>query len=115
MNNYTKQLHVQISSQERIFEQASRILGTECGTRHELGKRPDLCPKCHQAAVEAKAKHPNATHYVLVQPWAVYVKTAEFFIAQAGHVEPWGRNWRPVTAESIEAARALGVKMRGEI
>lgn len=48
------------------------------------------------------------THYILVKPWAVYVKTAEFFRSQGGLTETWGQTWRPVVAESIEAARALG-------
>lgn len=101
-----------ISQHERTLEQASRILGTECGTRHKLGERPDLCPKCQEAANAAKAKHPDATHFVLVEPWAVYVKDADFFRQQGGHVQPWGRKWRPVTAASIEAARAIGEKLR---
>lgn len=52
------------------------------------------------------------THYILVERWAVYVKTATFFRDQGGHEQPWGRKWRPVTADSIDAAREIGEKRR---
>lgn len=45
---------------------------------------------------------------ILVEPWATYVKDADFFEAQGGLREPWGKNWREVEAEDIEAARAIG-------
>lgn len=48
------------------------------------------------------------THYILVEPWATYVEEAEFFAAQGGHTQEWGKRWKPVRAASIEDARALG-------
>jgi hypothetical protein len=40
---------------EQVQRQAAEILAIECGTRHETGTRPDLCPKCKQARTEARA------------------------------------------------------------
>lgn len=48
------------------------------------------------------------THYILSNGAAIFVKTAEFFAAQGGLTEDWGRAWRPVVAGNIEDARALG-------
>ncbi len=53
------------------------------------------------------------THYILVKPWAVYVKEAAFFRRQGGLAQAWGREWRPVIAGSIEEARAIGEVRRG--
>jgi hypothetical protein len=55
-----------------------------------------------------------AIHYVLVEPWAVYVKEGEFFKDQGGLEEEWGMRWVPVMAGSIEEAREMGIKMRGK-
>ncbi len=49
---------------------------------------------------------------ILVEPWAVYVKTAEFFESQGGVTAEWGKSWREVEAIDIEAARAIGEKER---
>jgi hypothetical protein len=57
-------------------------------------------------------------HYVLAQPWAVYVKEGNFFKSQGGLVKEWGKDWVPVMAEGIEHARLIGEQMRemgGEI
>lgn len=48
-------------------------------------------------------------YYVLVEPWAVYVKDAELFVAQGGLQDEWGKRWRLVKAESVEHAQSLGV------
>lgn len=48
--------------------------------------------------------HRNAGH-------AVFVKEGVFFVRQGGGNEPWGRNWRPVVATSIEDARAVGERV----
>jgi hypothetical protein len=53
-------------------------------------------------------------YYILVKPWAVYVKGAEFFESQGGHDEPWGKNWQLIEADSIEHARTIGKSMRHE-
>lgn len=45
------------------------------------------------------------THYVLVEPWAVYVKEADFFVAQGGLTAEWGKRWKPLEASSLEDAR----------
>ena len=47
-------------------------------------------------------------YYILEGHAAVYVKVGSFFISQGGLTAPWGRAWRPVYADGIEAARALG-------
>lgn len=39
---------------------------------------------------------------------AVFVKHGPFFVEQGGLESDWGRNWRRVTASSIEEARAIG-------
>ena len=51
-------------------------------------------------------------YYVLIEPWAIYVKDAEFFVAQRGLVEEWAKRWELVKAESIEHARFLGASKR---
>ena len=38
----------------------------------------------------------------------VYVKEAWYFIKQGGLTQDWGKSWKPVNAESIEAARNVG-------
>jgi len=56
----------------------------------------------------------DATHYILVKPWATYVKTAEFFRQQRADTpegDRWHAAWKPVKAESIEAARKIGEQM----
>lgn len=35
-----------------------------------------------------------------------FVKEAQFFEDQGGLTEPWGQNWKPIWANSIEDARA---------
>lgn len=64
--------------------------------------------------LEALTKPKPTVHYVLIEPWAVYVKEGEFFKSQGGLEEEWGMRWVPIMAESIEAAREIGVKMRGK-
>jgi len=45
--------------------------------------------------------------FILIEPWAVYVKEAEFFKSQGGLIEEWGKRWVEVEAESIEDARHI--------
>jgi hypothetical protein len=52
------------------------------------------------------------THYVLFNGVTFFVKEAEFFYEQKGHLEDWGKSWRPVTADSIEAAREKAKLMK---
>ena len=47
-------------------------------------------------------------YYILVEPWAVYVKEGNFFESQGGLTSDWGKYWRPVYADSIEHARLIG-------
>lgn len=51
-------------------------------------------------------------YYVLVEPWAIYVKTEEFFLEQHGDTEPWGKEWSRVEADSVDDARALGGRVK---
>lgn len=49
------------------------------------------------------------THYVhRNSAGSIFVKEAKFFEEQGGHTAPWGKNWRPVIAGSIEEARRMG-------
>jgi hypothetical protein len=70
------------------------------------------------AAVAIRETHmvevEQPTHYVLIRPWAVYVKEADFFKQQGGHEQPWGKRWRGIRAGSIEEARKIGERMRGD-
>jgi len=50
--------------------------------------------------------------YILIEPWAVYVKEAEFFKSQGGPTEEWGKEWIEIEAESIEDAREKGKEIR---
>jgi len=50
--------------------------------------------------------------YILIEPWAVYVKEAEFFKSQGGPTEEWGKRWELVEAKSIENARQKGKEKR---
>jgi hypothetical protein len=51
-------------------------------------------------------------YYILVQPWAVYVKEKSFFESQGGLTEDWGKTWQLIQADSIEHARAIGYTTR---
>lgn len=50
--------------------------------------------------------------YVLIESWAVYVKSEEFFKLQGGETEKWGEKWVQVQAADIEEARAKGIEIR---
>lgn len=49
-------------------------------------------------------------YYILVEPWAVFVKEESFFISQGGLTQDWGKRWKRVEADGIEAARKIGWK-----
>lgn len=51
-------------------------------------------------------------YYILICPWAVYVKEAGFFVSQGGLTSKWGQAWVKVEAEGIEEARVIGVNRR---
>jgi hypothetical protein len=38
--------HRSVKDHEATLRLAAQILATECGTKHKLGERTDLCPKC---------------------------------------------------------------------
>jgi len=42
---------------------------------------------------------------------AVFVKETGFFISQGGLGAEWGRQWRPIVADSIEDARSKGERL----
>ena len=44
-------------------------------------------------------------YFVLVEPWAVYVKEYDYFISQGGLEQEWGKKWKRLNADSIEDAR----------
>ena len=49
-----------LSEHERTLQRAAEILAGECGERHPLGSRADLCPKCHSYA-EGKSVMSDST------------------------------------------------------
>lgn len=51
-------------------------------------------------------------YYILIEPWAVYVKEGIFFESQGGLEKGWGQDWRLVYASSIEHARDKGKAIR---
>ena len=52
------------------------------------------------------------TYYILIEPWAVYVKEANFFVSQGGLTAKWGAKWQKIDAESIDDARSKGEQIR---
>ena len=52
----------------------------------------------------------DLTEYFILKSYnSVFVKEGKFFRRQGGNVRPWGRNWTPVKATSIESARQIGL------
>ena len=52
--------------------------------------------------------------YILIKPWAVYVKEGDFFVEQGGLTEPWGSEWRIVMARDVDHAREIGKSRQAE-
>lgn len=50
-------------------------------------------------------------YYVHYSGVSVFVKDYELFEDQGGLREPWGKNWKPLIANSIEEARELGYEL----
>jgi hypothetical protein len=40
----------EIWAQRRALKEAQWILKSQCGTKHQIGERADLCPKCQAHA-----------------------------------------------------------------
>lgn len=81
----------------------------ECDSCAAKPGTPILCAEClARREIWQRERQPEPTHYILVEPTAVFVKEAAFFRQQGGLTQIWGQRWRPVVADSIEAARALG-------
>lgn len=53
-----------------------------------------------------------ATYYVLISESNVGTKNGQFFEAQGGLIEPWGKNWEKIKADSLYDARNQGIAMR---
>lgn len=53
-------------------------------------------------------------HYVLVRPWAVYVKDGAFFEQQGGLKEAWGEAWEKIDAVDLDAAYDKAFDMQKE-
>ena len=53
----------------------------------------------------------RAVYMTLVNPssGSAFVKELDFFKSQGGLKEPWGQQWKPVVAISIESARYIAV------
>src|SRR5690349_14032526 len=60
----------------------------------------------------ADTSRQTAPYFVLIKPYAVYVKEGHSFREQGGLSAEWGRNWEPVQASDMGAARALGDALR---
>lgn len=52
-------------------------------------------------------------YYVTYNGGAWFVKESAFFLTQGGLSQDWGRNWRPISAGSIEDARRLAPTVFG--
>lgn len=53
-------------------------------------------------------------YMILVGPsGSVFVKDLKYFRSQGGFKDSWGRNWKPIVADSIEHARELGCDFPG--
>ena len=44
---------------------------------------------------------------------STFVKEYDFFVSQGGTTQEWGKNWKIVEAESIEAARLIAIQQPG--
>jgi hypothetical protein len=85
----------------------SCVVGQVLRAIEELGARG--CMSADQ--VRAKEAQFVATHMVLPRGLHTMVKEIEFFRSQNGHIDEWGKAWRPVVASSIEDAREIGYRM----
>lgn len=75
------------------------------------GSDPDIHAQIAREDAEQVEYRPGL-YYLLVKPWGVYTKEAQYFIDQFGLVEKWGLRWRgPFQADSIAAADTLGKTM----
>lgn len=52
-----------------------------------------------------KKKH----YYILVYPWAVYVKEAHYFESQGGTTAEWGKRWKKIEAGSLADAHKIAL------
>ena len=70
-----------------------------------------VCEGCYGALDDGtKAHMVRLDEFMVLPKGGVFVKTREYFEHQLGHREDWGKNWLPILAESIEDARAKGVR-----
>ena len=62
---------------------------------------------------DGKILTPILNKYMILIPNGEYqfVKEYDFFVSQGGLKEPWGRNWIPMEADSIEGARLKARKI----
>ena len=44
---------------------------------------------------------------------STFVKEYDFFVSQGGTTQEWGKNWKIVETESIEAARLIAIQQPG--
>ena len=70
------------------------------------------------------APRDTAPYYVLIRSYShpfrekqstVYVKEGNFFREQGGHTEPWGDNWIPIFADSLNDARLQAHAAEGTV
>ena len=85
---------------------------------YRCGKMPSeaLYKKLDQAAITLKEvqhrlDYPGKYFVHRNDAGVVFVKESSFFEKQGGLTEPWGRDWKPLRAHSIDAARRLGEKL----
>lgn len=107
---------------ELVQVAAVALAWIECIDRRSAADMAGFDALARQQAIDAEralagqgaAKEDD--YYVLVMPWAVYVKEGHFFESQGGCTAEWGKAWRKVRATSIEDARRQGYRMpRAEV
>ena len=96
---------------ELVQVAAVALAWIECIDRRAASKQTDgeFRPTGDPRSIPALDQ--EGDYYVLVKPWAVYVKEGHFFESEGGHTAEWGKAWRKVRATSIEDARRQGYRM----
>lgn len=77
------------------------------------GSGYDSRPEIAKEDAQQAEIRPGMQVYLNINPWAIYVKEAQYFIDQGGLDSEWGETWvGPFPANSFNHARKLGEAMR---
>lgn len=83
------------------------------GDRIGAGFKMDaLLDEIEGYVTELEDRENKTMYYILIRPWAVYVKDGQFFIDQGGLNAEWGKDWVRVWANSFDEARQIGIDRR---